>query len=470
MNKTLPPESRSSSLIEQERMMTHDATSSWNGYSHQGKAALYTVLAIINDQDWTEQTASEYELELEYMEDFTILHKGEPIAIHQVKTYNSTSPSLYQDAIWTLLGKTAMTPTIKKAYLHTTEKLTSKAELLERLKKPKRSQSKNAYYYYNYVKKKNCYQEVSKKFELYEYEQGQHYCPLDKIHTSVIGQIRKYCDKRGIKRSEGHFERAFYFLLAQLDKHIAKRHHALQEGTITERMRRIPFLAILEPLNQNFEEATKEYYIFRLREEFTSVCEQFLYKYQDEKDSAAYQRVEMFIRDIHSLDDQTFIKLCKKWTPHIRANEINLETFRGLIPSNGVRDPLLKSIFVFRAPIQDKSVFLKRNETGQNIVYLPTTINEKPTSVLDDDLLDDKEVGRIAKDILQNSDVDDLHEVDVIISSHIPMDSIWEAASKFTSHLDEPKNAEDSNRDYEKFMKIKKIRMTPFKDARRELE
>ncbi|OPH53001.1 hypothetical protein BC351_32610 [Paenibacillus ferrarius] len=109
----------------------HDAMNSWNGYSHQGKVAIYTVISMINDLMLSEENASSYELELEYLEDFSIICDNSPIAIHQVKTFDSTAPSEYKDAVWTLLGKSMMLPTIVHAYLHTSETLSQKARLKE---------------------------------------------------------------------------------------------------------------------------------------------------------------------------------------------------------------------------------------------------------------------------------------------------------------------------------------------------
>lgn len=79
-------------------------------------------------------------------------------------------------------------------------------------------------------------------------------------------------------------------------------------------------------------------------------------------------------------------------------------------------------------------------------------------------------MGRIASLIIQNSDIDDLHEVDVMISSYLSMESLEKTASRYTKDIPE---IEDSNEDihkHEKFMRIKQIRMIPFNIAREELK
>ncbi|MBE7684117.1 MULTISPECIES: ABC-three component system protein [Paenibacillus] len=458
------------------KSLNHDATNSWNGYSYQGKTAIYTVLKIINDKSLVNENVKKFELELEHLEDFTVIYNDKEVSIHQVKTFNSTAPSEYKDAVWTLLGKLAIKSHIDKAYLHTTEKLPDKTTLRERYKNltaPTATGSENQLNpneYYQYVIDNDLYESVFEKFDLFTYDQDLNHCNLTEIKNRIIFQLSRYYKERGISRSEEHYNRLYYFLLSILDNHVSERHKFLQEGKVTKDNRRIPFSDIYEALNCNFEESSKQYYTYVLRELYCSVCEQFLYDNQNEASSIAFQRVKTFYDDVRSVDDNAFLKLCKKWTPHVQASEINLRTFHGLIPFQGIRDPLLKALYVFREPLHnDQSVFLRKDENGLNLVYLPTTLHERPTSLIDDELLDEKQVSRIAKDIMMNSDIEDLHEIDVMISSHIPMQSLEEAAYKYT-HISNEELESDNESEDDKFMKIKRIRMINFPQARKELE
>ncbi|OME93492.1 hypothetical protein BK124_24580 [Paenibacillus amylolyticus] len=459
------------------KSLNHDASNSWNGYSYQGKAAIYTVLKIINDQCLILEDVKQFELELEHLEDFTVIHNDKEISIHQVKTFNSTAPSEYKDAVWTLLGKLAMKPHIDKAYLHTTEKLPDKATLKERyinLTAPTATNSENQLNpneYYNYVVENDFYELVFGKFELFPYDKELNHCSLSDMKNKINVQLRRYYEEREIHRSEEHFNRLYYFLLSLLDNHISERHVALQEGTVTKTNRRIPFSVFYDALNCNFEESSRQFYTHVLRELYCSVCEQFLYDNQDEATSTPFQRVKTFYDEVRLVDDNAFLKLCKKWTPHVQASEINLKTFHGLIPFQGIRDPLLKALYVFSEPLHhDQSVFLKKNESGVNTVYLPTTLHERPTSLVNDELLDEKQVSRIAREIIMNSDIEDLHEIDVMISSHIPMQSLEEAAYTYTQISYDEIESDDNHTEEDKFMKIKRIKMITFPQARKELE
>ncbi|RXZ81105.1 hypothetical protein EBB07_15465 [Paenibacillaceae bacterium] len=458
-----------------QKSLYHDATNSWNGYSHQGKAALYTVLFMINDLTLQRSLATSYELEIEYLEDFTIYFQGKEHSIHQVKTYNSTAPSEYKDAIWTLLGKTAMKSTITNAFLHTSEELLKKEDLKPiylSLVAPQASNSKtqlSPFDYYKYVIDNGLYDECYEKFSLFSYEDNKCHCSITRIQEAVIFQIKEYYSKREIFRSDEHINRLFYYLLALLDKHVSERHNALQHGLTSVRIKRISFDTFFEALDKDFEVVSKQHYTYVLRELFTSVGEQFLY-YQTNIDEDAYSRVVEFFNSVQKIDDDLFLKLCKKWTPHVNASELDLKSFHGLIPVNGIRDPLLKAHCIIREAMDNNnSVFIKRDSTGLNLAYLPTTINDKPMQIMNDDLLDEVLVGQMAEKIMLNSDIDDLHEVDVLISSFISMTSLEEAASKMTDvNLDA--DVHDEYKEEEKFMKIKRIRMIPFSKAREELD
>lgn len=112
----------------------YDATNSWNGYNHQGKIALWFAIKQIVDlwdkaksKDGNMEVLQEYYLEIEYLEDFSIIQfNGEAkkyITIHQVKSREDTSIVAYQKAILNLIIKLIDYPSIEYAYLHVTKML-----------------------------------------------------------------------------------------------------------------------------------------------------------------------------------------------------------------------------------------------------------------------------------------------------------------------------------------------------------
>ena len=93
----------------------HDASPTWSGFNYQGKVALYTALASINN---TTVDTNNYTLELEWFEDFSIKDGKNYVSIHQVKAYNDVNLNKYSEALFNLFEKIACGGA-PKAYLHT---------------------------------------------------------------------------------------------------------------------------------------------------------------------------------------------------------------------------------------------------------------------------------------------------------------------------------------------------------------
>ncbi len=67
----------------------HSAVSSWSGYVYQGKIALYLVLRTIKEKYENNLSFdfSNYSLEVEWQEDFSIKEGKKYLSIHQVKAH-----------------------------------------------------------------------------------------------------------------------------------------------------------------------------------------------------------------------------------------------------------------------------------------------------------------------------------------------------------------------------------------------
>ncbi|WP_256832107.1 MULTISPECIES: hypothetical protein [unclassified Paenibacillus] len=100
---------------------THSAVPSWSGYDIQGQVAIYTALCFLNNLDLTTEDVSQYFLEIEHLEDFSIKKNDTYLSIHQVKSYQTTNNfSSYKEAVLELLGKCAKYGNNIKGNLHTT--------------------------------------------------------------------------------------------------------------------------------------------------------------------------------------------------------------------------------------------------------------------------------------------------------------------------------------------------------------
>ena len=87
----------------------HDATPTWNGFSYQGKVGLYVCLKLIVDSlkknENIDNFCDKYQIEFEWLEDFSILEDDQYISHHQVKHYNESAFGKYIDAFVTILAR-----------------------------------------------------------------------------------------------------------------------------------------------------------------------------------------------------------------------------------------------------------------------------------------------------------------------------------------------------------------------------
>ncbi|MBD5510072.1 MAG: hypothetical protein HDR08_02280 [Lachnospiraceae bacterium] len=119
-----------------------DASSSWNGYNHQGKLAIWFALQQIESLYNTTLSIEDnklimddYFLEIEYLEDFSIGKlvngKEEYITIHQVKNHDKTAASDYDSAFLGLAYHVKSMNSLQKAYLHTTKQVNLNGKTVE---------------------------------------------------------------------------------------------------------------------------------------------------------------------------------------------------------------------------------------------------------------------------------------------------------------------------------------------------
>ncbi|MEH7238091.1 ABC-three component system protein [Bacillus sp. JJ1562] len=486
----------SMSITEKTKKYSTDASPSWNGYNHQGKVGIFVVLKLINELKIDYDTCAIYELELEWLEDFSILKNGEYIALHQVKTYKETMPSKYKEAIWLLLAKTIDIPKIKNTYLHTTVPISNIDNLRESILAYKISEKvetevdnegQEKKKSKNYWTPKQCkdhvlnsgrYEEAFDKFSLFSYGQSCLHCSMDEIEEKIKFQIKTLY--KGVV-TEQQLDRTYLHLLGLLDRHIRERHRDIQIGKKDQKVP-ISFQEILKVVQKNYELLSREYCIYLLRHEFNNITNQYIedleeeYQYSD--DNVNKENLNRLINAVLELDDESFFKFCMKITPHHPVNDDNpeslLEALRNYIPETHMTEGYLEILKQIQHKIDSiKHMFFQKGEDSQNISYLPTTIiesNSKP------------KVGRMVDKILQNSILveESLHEVDVMITKSINLQSL--KPEKINSDLPEvdgePLSYNHSlnrikidHKDYHnRIVKIKKIRMIDLKTAKRELD
>ncbi|OZQ60555.1 hypothetical protein CA600_27885 [Paenibacillus sp. VTT E-133280] len=463
--------------IEIELIPYHSAIPSWSGYQYQGKVALNVVLDYILRIEREEY--SKYLLELEWYEDFCIIREDEYVSIHQVKSYKNKNLSEYKDAIWNLLGK-SIHKSCKKSFLHSTIDLGTEDEIkreLIKLKPPKKPEvpgkdykgpKKRGYspwHYYNMVTSKDAYDTAFEKFSKYTYSESKQYCPLLDLETEIKGRIKEYCSvNKGQVPTEAQIETTYTYLLGEIDKHITYRHSDEQENEDEEiTPDKISFLDIIEVLDANWEEPSKDYVVFQLRNVFHNTCESlFVELHSAIMESEKYERledlerIESYVQVFAALSNDAFFNFCQMVTPHIEIPKASVDAFRCLIPSNGI-EVLFSSFYEIKC-ILTGSKFIVKDQNDKNISYLPSTIKLSVGRIR----TEANEISKIAVGILGNASIrKELFEIEVIITESILADSLEVAANKFTDI--------ETLKTNDKITKIKNIRLIDIDTAMGEL-
>lgn len=106
----------------------HDATPTWNGFNYQGKIALLVVLDKLLELKKNDDSIDDFNLELEWLEDFSIKKNNDYISIHQVKNYGDNNLNSYDEALLSLLCKSLNTFTANELTQVITQKGLTKEE------------------------------------------------------------------------------------------------------------------------------------------------------------------------------------------------------------------------------------------------------------------------------------------------------------------------------------------------------
>ena len=462
--------------IEGIESYSTDASPSWNGFNHQGKVAIYVVLKMFREGEISEEDISKYELELEWLEDFSIKKDGRYKSIHQVKTYDDTATSKYKEAIWLLLAKLLELDELENAFLHVTQSLTKFDKLIEKLPtytipEDKSYSSRKSMY----LTPKECkdkvlasgnYENVYSKFDLYTYLDGIKYCSLDDIEQAIQSELKEII---GGSATILRVERAYYYLLGLVDNNIRERHINIQTNEKDHKVT-ISFIEIKKIVDNNFETISKEYAAYFLKNEFFSISQSYLEDLFEEyhEGKISINEITKFckiIERIYDLNTDQFLDFCLRISPNNGVNKEEpdhiLKMLNQCLNKTGINDCFFETLMRVKSEFEnDKWVYTKKTQGGRNISYLPTTI------------ADESHGGRnrkLADAILHNQYSDLLNEVDKIITKSINLPSLGD--SKVYKNIPDPEDENDilEMKSYDRITKVKNISLIDITTAREEL-
>ncbi|WEK52927.1 MAG: hypothetical protein P0Y55_09960 [Candidatus Cohnella colombiensis] len=419
----------SSASTKRELNEIQDATPSWSGYNYQGKIALYLVLSTCNQLRQVGSSTDEYTVEIEYLEDIAILQHGKYQSLHQVKSENNDRLSAYQDAIWILLGKMERHSPAKGVYLHTVR------AIREHTKDDVKGlgASANVADIRERVLKK--FGSLYQKFQIHRYPStGNVYCALDEIDREIDAQLEKYLSVAGIMGQDIVKKRLK--LLNIIHDHIFNRHlerQRIAQGTLDAKRQipQLPFSHFEESLCLDHEEPDDFYLLCRLKEWFTSVCDEYVTQQLNNGQSDLNYLLDA-ARLVGSLTYEQFQHFCRKVNPHVPWTTLDLIKFKGLFEKDSTRASLLLAIRKITKTLHEVQFTYESNQR----FYIPTTIRGGPQD--EDYELDRKEK---ARSILHNRALDEIiMEANTFITSHMDMPSLQEVAMDTVEEADPDSN------------------------------
>lgn len=476
--------------------MAFDASPSWSGFNYQGKVALFHAILLINAQP-VNHNFQDYTLTLENTEDFEIALKGVPTSFHQVKAYRQPSYSKYSEALLGIVLELYKSGTTV-GYLHswkTVNAKRTKKDIVESIQSdfeelalaydncPKLPNSciiEQAYSGNKKIPKKSsiiklalhgkseqaaaqAIKEIASgknnaiaRFSPYQYPDKKYHCDLDSINEKIKSQVSAALKNRGRPVTAQQLNNAFHSLLGQLDKHVIERHKNEGGAPIA-----IPFTMLLDFLDKDFENPSKEYLAYHFKNQFFELVEEFMQdedSYEEPADETECS-LKIVMAALGSLDSLELWKHFRCFCPHeyIDSSEQILNAFA--VSKEGILFVLLKIFNTIHHRHSyldlDRSRFTYRSSAQPSNYYLPTT------------MLSNYGPRKLARKVLENPNMNEiLYEVGNLIYDGAQIVRLSDGAVEHTAAPLE----EDANLRARRIDIIENLRLLPIHHAQAELD
>jgi hypothetical protein len=396
--------------------MAFDASPSWSGFNYQGKVALYHTLKLINAEP-VGADLSNYSLMLENIEDFEILLNGNPISLHQVKAYNSSTYSDYSEALLAITLELYKQPGIT-ARIHTWKQINSKpgfqdlttsirddlntiltqyknknpkdgSTLLEKATSNEANICKRAAILRAAFKGKTVDQlravldsiysghnTALSKIESYQYDDGNKFCDLNDINNKIKLEIGKALAARKIIVTNEQQEKNFHCFLGMIDQYIIDRHKAKQQSTKIP----ITFNEIVSALNIDHEDISQEYLSFKFKEFFAKKIDEYMYdpedyEFQENSENCNLKKAAKLLLGLSAGDLWAHYR---NFSPHIYLEHANKTENALETNPDGIRYVLIK---IFHSMNFERA---SHNTTRYRFTYHPPTLPHQhylPTTI-----------------------------------------------------------------------------------------
>ena len=378
----------------------HSAIPSWSGYVYQGKVSIYEVLRIIKKELLKNDQAifDDYELEIEWQEDFSILVNKKYKSIHQVKAYEeSASPTKYNKALVDLFDKIERS-VCEDGFLNNWNKINytsgTSSKDFDELKKSNQ---------------KNFTNKTLASVQVYKYCDDKDYCDLDNIDMLILKKIKEIYSLNKFRidsLTDTQYESVIFRLYKILDTHILEVHKKIRLKKET-----ISFNTILEIFTVNYEEYSKEYEYIKVKNNFFKMIHTYC---ENSRNCACAVELCNESCDFFKIEKEMEIKTAEEVYKIILKATPHYKSFNNLLDNTGLIFGLTKTYHSLNKNYQTKQYLYKKDNT-----YLPTTIHTP------------ENIPIIAKNILDNKELDSIipqYEIDVFISKDVSSEDILKDA------------------------------------------
>ena len=378
--------------VEVDKDDVAKASSSWSGFIYQGKVAIYTVLKYLNHYHSNLEEMKRYELEIEYLEDFSIIKDREYISLHQVKAkLDSKTIGSYNEAILNLLGKLAKYNSIENVNLHTVvelkpfEKDDLRTGLLNFDVSKKKKELTN---YKQLISDDNQFDELYNKLKISSNTgelKIERVIAIDQIKQMIIMEIDKFysrCRDEKLRDKYNAVENKEYIysnFINLIEEYIHKDHLK----RLSERKISIKFDTFLDILkNRNVFSINKKTYssllIHMIVDDFNDYCADYGI---DDENINVHETWRRHVEGLKTFASEEFHLLCRKLTPYKiieNPNKIDIDQFRNIMQPDGVRDSFIHALISFaniiEPPIDAETAYIIQNESE---FYTLSTINRR---------------------------------------------------------------------------------------------
>lgn len=403
------------------------ASSSWSGFIYQGKIAVYTVLKYLNHYYPRIEDIEKYELEIEYLEDFSIIKDGNHVSLHQVKAKPETNTiGSYNEANLNLLGKLAKYPTVEEVNLHTAVEIKSfdKKTLREGLESfDVTGKKKLLSTYKNLVFEENNFDDFYKKLKI-SCNSGpmklKRVIKINNIKEVILDEINSFymkCEDLKLKE-RGVTDENKYLIYSNFINLIEEMIHKDHMKNLKDEKILVNFKVFLDILlNEsvfNFNNRTvSSLLIHDIVDAFNKYCLDY-----DIKSIEIHETWRKHLIRLKKFSPEEFYLLCRKLTPHEISEDkkhLDISELRVIMQPDAVSDSFLHALITFvqriNVPTNVKSAYVM---SADKAIYALSTINSKGKNAHN----------RLGRDIYKNLSSNEkmfemLFEIDGYINSSI---------------------------------------------------